>query len=274
MLPYFAPPDWKLGPIPIHGFGVLVAIGCLLGARLVEKRAFKVGLDMGAASSLITWVLVGGFAGAHWFDLIAYTPGKIAEDPLILLKFWSGISSYGGFMGALVAMFIYARRQRLDVLPYADALALGLSVGWVFGRAGCTVAHDHVGRLTTFFLAFRYPAGNAQHIAAGVRHNLGFYEFLYAIALASFLHWFARKPRPSGLIVGILAAAYAPVRYFLDRLRATDIDGADPRYLGLTPAMWLSIGTLLVGVLLIRHALRKNDVREFVKPRPAKAKKA
>lgn len=270
MLPYFSPPDWQLGPLPIHGFGVLVAIGCLLGARLVEKRAAKVGLDMPTTSSLITWVLVGGFAGAHWFDLIAYTPGKIAEDPLILLKFWSGISSYGGFMGALVAIFIYMRKRVPTVLPYCDALALGLSVGWVFGRAGCTVAHDHIGRLTHFFLAFKYPAHNAQHIPAGIRHNLGFYEFLYAVALASFLHWFARKPRPSGLIVGILATAYAPVRYFLDRLRATDIDGADPRYLGLTPAMWLSILTLTVGVLVIRHALKRNEVLPFVVPRPAK----
>lgn len=270
MLPYFSPPDWKLGPLPIHGFGVLVAIGCLLGARLVEKRAAKVGLNMATTSSLITWVLVGGFAGAHWFDLIAYTPEKIAEDPLILLKFWSGISSYGGFMGALVAMFLYMRNRVPTVLPYADALALGLSVGWVFGRAGCTVAHDHIGRLTHFFLAFHYPAHNAQHIPEGVRHNLGFYEFLYAIALSSFLHWFARKPRPSGLIVGILATAYAPVRYFLDRLRATDIDGADARYLGLTPAMWLSLLTLAVGLAVIRHALKKNDVLPFVAPRPAK----
>lgn len=266
MLPYFSPPDWKLGPLPIHGFGILVAIGCLLGARLVEKRAAKVGLEMATTSSLITWVLVGGFAGAHWFELIAYTPEKIAEDPIILLKFWSGISSYGGFMGALVAMFIYMRGRgtKTGILPYADALALGLSVGWVFGRAGCTVAHDHIGRVTTFFLAFRYPAGNAQHIPAGIRHNLGFYEFLYAIALASFLHWLARKPRPSGLIVGILATAYAPVRYFLDRLRATDIDAPDARYFGLTPAMWLSIATLLVGLALIRHALQKNQVLPFV----------
>jgi phosphatidylglycerol:prolipoprotein diacylglycerol transferase len=266
MLPYFEPPDWKLGPLPIHGFGILVAIGCLLGARLVEKRAAKVGLEMRTTASLITWVLIGGFAGAHWFELIAYTPEKIADDPIILLKFWNGISSYGGFMGALVAMFIYMRGRgtKTGILPYADALALGLSVGWVFGRAGCTVAHDHIGRVTSFFLAFRYPEDNPQNIPEGVRHNLGFYEFLYAIALASFLHWYARKPRPSGVIVGILAVAYAPVRYFLDRLRATDIDHADARYLGLTPAMWLSIVTLAVGLAIIRYALKKNQVLEFV----------
>ena len=267
MLPYFGAPDWKLGPIPIHGFGILVAIGCLLGARLVERRGAQVGLDARATSSLITWVLVGGFAGAHWFDLLAYTPEKIKEDPWIIVKFWAGISSYGGFMGAILAMFIFLKRRGLPVLPFADALALGLSVGWVFGRAGCTIAHDHVGRATHFFLAFKYPPHNTQGIEPGVHHNLGFYEFLYAIVLAGGLHWLAKKPRPSGLIVGILATAYAPVRYVLDPLRSAK---TDPRYWGLTPAQWLSAVTLVVGLLIIRHALKKNEVLPFVAPKPTR----
>ncbi|MBI2897978.1 MAG: prolipoprotein diacylglyceryl transferase [Deltaproteobacteria bacterium] len=265
-MPYFHIPTVHLGPIPIHPFGVLVAIGCLLGANLVEKRALKTGLDMDATRSLITWILVCGFVGAHVFDVLAYTPQKLVERPWLILEIWNGISSFGGFMGALVGFFVFLRRRGLPYLPYADALAMGLAPGWVFGRAGCSIAHDHIGRLTTFFLAVRYPA---DHEPSGVRHNLGFYELLYAILIAALLYHLAKKPRPAGVLVGVMAVAYAPVRFFLDFLRATDITAADPRYAGLTPGQWLAIATLLVGIAVIRRAREQNVVLAFRAPAPA-----
>jgi phosphatidylglycerol---prolipoprotein diacylglyceryl transferase len=260
VLPFFTLPTIHLGPIPIHPFGVLVAIGCLLGANLVEKRAAKVGLEMDTARSLITWVLVCGFIGAHVFDEIAYTPGDLMTKPWLIFEIWNGISSFGGFLGALGGFFYFLHKRNAPFLPYADALALGLAPGWVFGRAGCSIAHDHIGRLTHFFLAVRYPA---DHVPSGTRHNLGFYEFLYAILITALLYWIARKPRPAGMLVGVMAVLYAPVRFFLDFLRATDIDHADARYFGLTPGQYLAVVTLIVGVLVIQRARTINLVLPF-----------
>src|SRR5262249_40581196 len=134
-----------------------------------------------------------------------------------------GLSSFGGFMGALGGLFYWARRNRQPVMPYADSLAFGLAPGWMFGRFGCFSAPDHPGRRTDFFLAVRYPGG--------ARHDLGLDEALWALGITLVFLWLARKDRPLGIYVTLLSLAYAPVRFAFDFLRATDTPGADPRYL-------------------------------------------
>jgi len=197
---------------------------------------------------------------AHLVSVIFYFPERIKENPLVLLNIWSGLSSFGGFLGAAITFLYLSRKEKIPRLPYADAVALGLVVGWIFGRLGCTTAHDHPGLQTDFFLAVRYPGGP--------RHDLGLYEFLFTIVLALILFRYARKPRPAGRLIGLFAALYAPVRFGLDFLRATDGHRPDERYLRLTPAQWACLAAFAVGVWLLR---RKSPMLEFTGPPPEPA---
>ena len=61
--------------------------------------------------------------------MLFYFPERIKENPLVLLNFWSGLSSFGGFLGAFIAFLYYTRRENIPRLVYADSVALGLSVG-------------------------------------------------------------------------------------------------------------------------------------------------
>ena len=67
-------------------------------------------------------------------------------------------------------------------------------------------------------------------------HDLGLYEFLFLALLVvpAFIIW-SRRPRPVGFFLVAFAWLYLPVRFCLDTLRV-----ADARYLGLTPAQWVS----------------------------------
>jgi phosphatidylglycerol:prolipoprotein diacylglycerol transferase len=243
MIPWFDIQIPSLGPITIHAFGVLVATGILVGAKLTHRRGRELGLKDEPVASMITTVLVCGFAFAHLFDVFAYqTQGPHPTFWQIINPF-EGLSSYGGFMGALGGLFYWTRRNRQPVMPYADSLAFGLAPGWLFGRLGCFTAHDHPGAFTNFFLAVRYPDGP--------RHDLGLDEAIWALLVTGVFLLLGKKKRPLGLYVAILTTAYAPVRFALDFLRATDTAGADPRYAGLTPAQWLSALVLFVGVGLI-----------------------
>jgi phosphatidylglycerol:prolipoprotein diacylglycerol transferase len=116
-------------------------------------------------------------------------------------------------------------------------------VGWIFGRTGCFTAHDHPGQHTSFFLAVNYPGGP--------RHDLGFDELLFTIVMTIVLFRYARKPRPPGHIIGLAALMYAPVRFGLDFLRATDVAMPDQRYAGLTPAQWACLATMVLGLRLM-----------------------
>jgi phosphatidylglycerol:prolipoprotein diacylglycerol transferase len=227
------------GPIAIHAFGVLVATGILVGARWTRTRGRQLGLTDENVAAMITSSLVCGFIFAHIFDVFAYQRPDHFNLWEILNPF-GGLSSFGGFAGALMGLFYWCKKNRQPVMPYADGLGYGLSIGWMFGRLGCFSAHDHPGRFTDFFLGVRYPEG--------ARHDLGFEEALWAAAVAAIFFVLSRKPRPLGLYVTILTLAYAPVRFGLDFLRVTDLAGSDPRYFGLTPAQYGAFGVLAAGI--------------------------
>jgi len=257
MLPYFNGHLFDIGGLSIHMFGVLVAIGVIVGDRIVVKEGEKRGVDARDVKFMNARIVIGGFIMAHLVSVIFYFPERIKESPWILLNVWSGLSSFGGFLGAALAFLYYTRRERIPALRYADAVALGLVVGWIFGRTGCFTAHDHPGLRTTFFLGVRYPEGT--------RHDLGFYELLFTIVIAVILFRFARTPRVPGRVIGLFATLYAPVRFGLDFLRASDVARPDERYASLTPAQWACMLCLAVGLWLLR---RRGEVAPFSAPPP------
>jgi phosphatidylglycerol---prolipoprotein diacylglyceryl transferase len=252
MLPYIDGHLFDIAGLPIHMFGVLVALGVILGDRIVVTQGGKRGLEARDVKFMNARIVIVGFIVAHLVSVIFYFPERIKENPLILVNFWAGLSSFGGFLGALLAFIYYTRKEKIPALPYADSVALGLAVGWIFGRLGCTTAHDHPGLRTTFFLAVKYPDGP--------RHDLGLDELLFTLVMTAVLFQYAKKPRVPGRIIGLFATMYAPVRFGLDFLRARDVARPDERYGSLTPAQWACLATIAVGVWLVT---RKGDVRPF-----------
>ncbi len=242
-----------MGPVTLHLFGLLVATGILAGIWLVYRRAREYRISEEEMSGAIAWDLGAGFFGAHVFEILFYTPERITnEGPFILLKFWDGISSYGGFFGAVLGLTYYFHRLKKPWLVHADILLQGLVVGWVFGRLGCTLAHDHIGILTDFFLAFKYPDG--------ARHNLGFYEFLLTLFVLLPTCVLLNKRHLPGLCLAVVSMIYAPVRFGLDFLRATDKANSDIRYFGLTPAQYACIGVFIYGLFLLRRVLKTKPI--------------
>lgn len=239
MIPYFSQPQLSLGPLNIHLFGVLVAIGILTALRLMRWRASRLGLDVAFTERLGIWTVLGGFAIAHIFDRLAYFPRETLADPLSLLRFWESISSFGGFLGGVLAALIFVRR-RPDKWAYLDLIGFALPTGWFFGRMGCFVAFDHPGVTTTFFLAQQYKDKL-------VRHNLGLDEALYTLPMALLFLWLGRKgARRPGFFLGLSAVMYAPVRFLLDYLRTEDA-----RYFHLTPGQYSAVLLALVGLKLL-----------------------
>jgi phosphatidylglycerol:prolipoprotein diacylglycerol transferase len=235
------------GPIPIHWFGVLVALGVIIGDRIVVWQGRRRGLDDNDVKYLNARIVIGGFIVAHLVSVIFYFPERIRENPLVLLNPFAGLSSFGGFLGAFLAFMYFTKKAEVERLLYADSVALGLAVGWIFGRSGCFSASDHPGRhvSASFFLSVAYPDGP--------RIDLGLYELLFTIVLTAILFAYNRKPRPPGRIIGLAATIYAPARFLLDFLRATDVANPDVRHLGLTPAQWACLATLALGIHLLRR---------------------
>jgi phosphatidylglycerol---prolipoprotein diacylglyceryl transferase len=267
-LPYYQQPQWTIGPVTIHAFGVMVALALVVGTLVARWHGKQRGQDPVVVTDLVTWTCVGGFVLAHLVSLLFYFPERVLEDPLQLFYFWNGLSSFGGFLGAALGGYVFLKRRGLPLLPYYDSLAVGLAPGWILGRFGCTLAHDHPGTSTTFFLAFDSPD-------RGPIHDLGFYEFLFAIVLTGIVLVVRRRQWPAGAIPAMMAVLYAPVRFLLDFLRVEDTryspvlfflgragehrPGSVPWwYLDFTPGQWLAVFLLVFGIWLWVHAWRRK----------------
>lgn len=259
MIPYFQQPKLHLGPITIHAFGVLVATGILLAFRLIRRRAPGLGLDPVLAERLAMRIVIVGFLVAHVFDRIAYFPRDVLANPLSLLYIWESISSFGGFLGAAAVAILFVR-GRADGLGwrYLDLIASVFPLAWLLGRAGCAVAYDHPGIETRFFLGQRF----SDHV---VRHNLGLYEAICTGVLVAWFHHLGKgRQRGAGFFVGLLALAYAPMRFLLDFLRIEDA-----RYFGLTPGQYGSILLVAVGLLILRRASQREAAPRSPQASPA-----
>lgn len=261
MIPYFPPLQVEILGRMISAFGALVALGFLVGAHLTTRRVVAVGLDAGVSRDLALLCLVVGLPGSHVLYLAWYEPATIVDRPWELLRVWSGISSFGGFVCSALAIWLYLRLRRLPFLPYADAVVFGLVPGWVFGRLGCFTAHDHIGRLTAFPLAVAFPGG--------ARHDLGLYEAVITLGLAGVLYgWPGTRDRsrrhPDGVAVAAVMVTYGVIRFFLDMLRATDLPGADARYLGFTPAQYACVLSVLGGGWLLWRLRRAQPDSRFM----------
>lgn len=248
----------------IKPFGALVATGVFLGSHLATKQGKKLGLSEPALTSFIMWVVGIGFLGGHMFDVIFYYPDQLLRDPLSLFRIWESLSSFGGFLGGVIGVFLWKLRYRTHVLPYADVIASAFPTAWVFGRMGCSVAHDHPGLESDLWFAVQYPHGG--------RFDLGLYEMLLTIPLALAFLYLRRKPRPWGFYLGAMSIAYAPVRFALDFLRIhgdiRDGGAVDPRYAGLTPAQWACFGLLAAGVYFFVRTLQSADNPKAFAPPP------
>ncbi len=266
MLPDPTLQAFDIGPLTLQPFGLMVGTALMVGVWLSTRQAARWQLDPKVFFDTITWAVVAGFLGAHLVEVTAYSPHKIAEDPMRLLRFWEQMSSFGGFLGGIAGGLFYMRRAKVAVWPTLDAMAFGFAPAWIFGRIGCTLAFDHPGALTEFFLGMDFP-GNSE-LAAGARHNLGFYEVLWAAAITACFYWARRKPRFTGWYILVFLIAYVPFRFPLDFLRAADVT-----YVGLTPAQLVMLPLLPVCLYLFFERRKAADMAGVVNDAPPVSRK-
>ncbi len=227
---------------------MLVGIAIVVQFQIVLRRAPERGIDRRTASTLAVWAIFLGLVGAHVFDVVAYQPERLLENPLVLFAFWGGLSSMGGMLGGLLGLYVVMRHKAMsgaDMLRFVDCLIYALPFTLAVGRAGCALQHDHPGVSSSHWLAVQFPDGP--------RFDLGLLEFLYVGAMAGLFWLLGRRRWPDGFFIGLFFALYGPVRFAMDTLRV-----AEARYLGWTPGQYLSVLATLVGVGSLLYVLRSR----------------
>jgi phosphatidylglycerol:prolipoprotein diacylglycerol transferase len=243
-----------IGPLSISPHGIGIALGFLLGARLMLPESRKKGIHDEVIYALLTRAAIGAIVGARLAYVINHL-GDYTSDPLGVFKIYNGgISLLGGFIGAILLALPKMRSERLSFWKVMDAAAPGMVLGVIVGRIGDLIVGDHLGKATHFFLGYKCPlkfgvpdpSATASPCAPGlthgpfVVHQTALYDFLSAILLLGVLLWLRRRPRYDGFLIMVFAAWYGAMRIVEDFLRE------DVRHFGLTGSQWTASITVVI----------------------------
>lgn len=258
MIPYTGFSTISLGPIPIHVWGLLVALGLVAGMLVARWFAKRQKLNIDTVSSLVIWAAIGGFIGARIGHVLLYDWPYYSAHLVEIFYIWhGGFSSYGGFIGALAVLGVWFLKHKKQAWQYAEVLAFSFPLAWGIGRIGCFLIHDHPGVCTNFLLGMDESKGVC------ARHDLGLYESIQNLLIFAIFILLLKRYRylPRGMFTALLAVLYAVPRFFFDFLRVWEGPLADARYFGLTPAQYGSIVMAAVGVyLLVNQKARRGEV--------------
>lgn len=251
---------------PIYWYGVFMALA--FGAGLLHWTLLgrREGRPPGFASDLSFWLIVGGIGGAR----LAYVLGnwrEFADTPGLIFRVdKGGLVFYGGFFGAWLAVWLFARARHAPVLKLFDFTLTALPLGHAFGRIGCFINGCCQGSPHVGLLSCTYPAKSAVWwsqmqdglIPANAPASLPVWPvqlfealgnlILYAVLMAVY----RRRPADGSIFV-LYFLLYPILRFNLEFLRGDLSDRVVVH--GLTSAQWVSAG-LFASALVFAGALR------------------
>jgi phosphatidylglycerol:prolipoprotein diacylglycerol transferase len=268
-IPYTTFPDIDLGPLTLRTFGLMVALGVLIGARLGSDYGERFGVNREDTYRTGTLMVLAGIIGSRLTYVATHT--EDVHDIVDVIAIWrGGIQFSGGFIAALiVGIPMFRKWNRVQRWHVLNGYAWGLAIGVAIGRIGCYAVGEHFGRRSDFFLATRWEGGETREVTLGdvplvegmTFHNTALYEMILMFALfvaMTGMIWRARR-KGTEVLPGTLVAVFmlwAGIgRFATDTLRVND-----DRVLSMTGAQWMSLAMVPYGIFVlwkVRPALRK-----------------
>lgn len=151
---------YHIGSFPIGTYGVLIAVGLLMGLMVAMWRAGTVGLEKDIIVDLAFFGILAGIVGSRiGYILLNYK--AFTENPRSYILAREGFVFAGGLVLALViaGVFLYMKKQ--NVWRVMDVVAPSISLGHVFGRVGCFFSGCCYGKVSWLPWAVRFPRGSA-----------------------------------------------------------------------------------------------------------------
>ncbi len=234
---------FRFGSFEVTTFGVMVALGALVGLWVFRRELAFSRLPDAAADAAV-WGLIGGLAGAK----LLWVAEHAGEQPLTALLFSrGGLSWYGGFIGGVgvgVAALVF---QRVPLVPALSAATPALAIGHLLGRIGCFLVGDDYGRPSDLPWAVAFPEGLPPTTVPV--HPTQIYEALFLGVLCWLLvRWRRAKVADLGVIGRYLALA-GTARFLIEFIRVNERVA-----LGMTVAQYVALLLVVAGGLCIAVA--------------------
>ena len=258
--------DWNvspvllpLGPMALRWYSLCFLATFVIGFYIMRDVFRSEGKSEEDLNSLVNYMVLGTLIGARLGHCLFYDPGFYLSNPLEIVKFWhgtsfgiSGLSSHGGALGILSALYIYTRKREIPYIWILDRIVIPTALGGLFIRLGNLFNSEIVGIPTEVPWAFVFTRiDNLPRHPAQLYESLG-YGLIFVMLYT--LYKRLRRESPDGLLLGLFTLFAFAYRFFIEFVKERQANyGQD---LPLSVGQLLSVPLVILGIFLVARAIQ------------------
>ncbi|TFW29092.1 prolipoprotein diacylglyceryl transferase [Massilia arenosa] len=263
------PVAFHIGSWPIHWYGLMYVLAFFLFIALGRQRLklphiAAQGWKKEDLDDMLFYGMLGVIIGGRMGEVLFYQPLHFLHNPLEIFKVWTGGMSYhGGFIGVLLAMWLWSRKAGRNLLDVYDFIAPLVPLGYACGRLGNFINHELPGRPADPSLPWAMwwptpdsPLDNPVWLAQPVHPSPLYQMAIDGLLVFVIVWWFARKPRPRLAVGALYVLLYGCARFFTEWFRVPDWQTT---ILGLpiTSGQVLSLPMIVAAIAMLVWAYRR-----------------
>ncbi|MFT5182006.1 MAG: phosphatidylglycerol:prolipoprotein diacylglycerol transferase [Alphaproteobacteria bacterium] len=259
-----------IGPLVIRWYALAFIFGLLAGWGYIGLFLRQPPHIMTRAqlSDFFSWAIVGVIVGGRLGYVSFYQAPYYFENPIEVFFVWQGgMSFHGGLIGVVVAIILFARRQKIPMFALGDLVACAAPIGLFFGRLANFINGELYGRVADVPWAMVFPGGGDLP-----RHPSQLYEaalegVILFIVMFVLVRFTKARTRP-GLMMGVFMIGYGLARIIVELFREPDVQIGFLAS-GTTLGQWLSVPLLVAGSYFIYRAISQGPLDRRPSPTPA-----
>lgn len=247
---------WK-APIRWYGLMYLVAFiqFLILGrVRIRQPHIAKQGWTTEHLDDMLFYGVLGVVLGGRLGEVLLYAPSYYFSHPSEIIAVWNGgMSFHGGFIGVVIAMTIWARKNKFHVMDVMDFIAPLVPLGYAAGRIGNFINAELPGRVADASLPWAMIWPNVDNLP---RHPSPLYQALVDGVLLFIILWlYARKPKPRMAVGAMFSLLYGCARTFTEFFRTPDYEVHVGGITISAGQLW-SLPMIVLGIVVLIAAYR------------------
>lgn len=255
------PIAFSIGPLPVHWYGLMylaafaqfIALGRI---RIRQPHIAAAGWKKEDLDDMLFYGVLGVVLGGRLGEVFFYNPAYYYAHPADIIAVWKGgMSFHGGFLGVIIAMYIWGRKRGHHLMSIMDFIAPMVPLGYAFGRLGNFINAELPGRVASASLPWAMIWPNVDNQP---RHPSPIYQMLVDGILLFIILWlYSRKARPFMAVAGMFSLLYGCARFFTEYFRVPDYNVT---FAGITisAGQMLSVPMIVLGAILLVVAYRRS----------------
>ncbi|HEY0248583.1 MAG TPA: prolipoprotein diacylglyceryl transferase [Gryllotalpicola sp.] len=257
---------WKIGPLTIHNYALLILLGIIVAAWWTHRRLTARGGEPGIVLDVVLWTVPLGIVGARFYHVLTHPHDYFYAGANLwnVFAIWDGGNAiFGALIGGAFGLWAACSvpRHKLRFMSFADALVPGLLLAQAVGRLGNWVNNELYGLPTRVPWGLQIPSSNKAYPAGlpegTLFHPLFLYEIVWNVVGIVVLLLIEHRWKPRwGIFFGMYLVWYGAGRSYLESIR---IDPSEYSFLGIPSNVWAAFGAIVLGIVIIavqhhRHA--------------------